>query len=65
MGNPTVQWAEGSDDDRDKADDTEAHGSVDQTFAERRLRRWLKGMFGGKAERQDTPGGEPGDREET
>jgi hypothetical protein len=64
MGNRTMLWAEGSDDDRDKAEDTEAHGSVDETFAERRLRRWLKGMFGGKLERQDRPGDEPGNREE-
>ena len=42
-----VVWAEATDDDRDEAGDTEAHGSVDETFASRRLRRWLKGMFGG------------------
>jgi hypothetical protein len=61
MGNASVLWTEASDDDRHKAaDDTEAHGSVDATFAERRLRRWLKGMFGGRPE-QD----EPGDREES
>jgi hypothetical protein len=64
MGHAAVLWAESSDDDRDKADDTEAHGAVDETFAERRLRRWLRGMFGGKLERQD-PGDEPGDREES
>jgi hypothetical protein len=61
MGSAPLLWTEASDDDRDKAEDTEAHGSVDETFAERRLRRWLKGMFGGRQERQD----EPGDREET
>ena len=27
---------------------TEAHGAVDEAFASRRLRRWLKGMFGGE-----------------
>jgi hypothetical protein len=64
MSHAAVLWAESSDDDRDKADDTEAHGAVDETFAERRLRRWLRGMFGGKLERQD-PGDERGDREET
>ena len=43
-----VVWAEAPDDDRDEAADTEAHGEVDETFASRRLRRWLKGMFGGE-----------------
>jgi hypothetical protein len=42
-----VLWAEASDDDPDEGIDTEAHGEVDETFASRRLRRWLKGMFGG------------------
>jgi hypothetical protein len=41
-------WAaEVSDDDRDEAVDTVAHGEIDETFASRRLRRWLRGMFGG------------------
>jgi hypothetical protein len=40
-------WAEASDDDSDEAAEAEAHGGVDETFAARRLRRWLKGMFGG------------------
>ncbi|MDQ2966981.1 MAG: hypothetical protein M3R37_01510 [Actinomycetota bacterium] len=42
-----VVWAEAPDDDRDDPADTEAHGNVDETFASRRLSRWLKGMFGG------------------
>ena len=42
-----VVWAEAPEDDRDDAAETEAHGKVDETFASRRLRRWLKGMFGG------------------
>ncbi|HEY8726700.1 MAG TPA: hypothetical protein VIL91_08360 [Gaiellaceae bacterium] len=42
-----VVWAETPEDDRDDASETEAHGKVDETFASRRLRRWLKGMFGG------------------
>ena len=40
-----VVWAKTPEDDRDE--ETEAHGKVDETFASRRLRRWLKGMFGG------------------
>ncbi len=44
-----VLWAETpGDDDRDDLPDSEAHGDVDESFAARRLRRWLKGMFGGK-----------------
>ncbi|TML61715.1 MAG: hypothetical protein E6G18_02625 [Actinobacteria bacterium] len=42
-----VVWAESSDDDRVEPAETEAHGEVDETFASRRLRRWLRGMFGG------------------
>ena len=42
-----VVWAETPDDERDGAADTEAHGEVDETFASRRLKRWLLGMFGG------------------
>jgi hypothetical protein len=42
-----VVWAEASYDDGGEAPDTEAHGEVDETFASRRLRRWLRGMFGG------------------
>jgi hypothetical protein len=41
-----VFWAEAPEDDGHEAE-TEAHGEVDETFASRKLRRWLKGMFGG------------------
>ena len=41
-----VVWAETPEDEGDDAE-TEAHGEVDETFASRKLRRWLKGMFGG------------------
>jgi hypothetical protein len=41
-----VLWAEASDENEESAE-TEAHGEVDETFASRRLRRWLTGMFGG------------------
>ena len=43
-----VFWAEAPEDDSDESE-TEAHGEVDETFASRKLRRWLKGMFGGGA----------------
>jgi hypothetical protein len=49
MGSGSVLWAETPDDDGDEAE-TEAHGAVDESFAVRRLRRWLKGMFGGTHE---------------
>jgi hypothetical protein len=44
-----VVWAEIPDDDRGDAEAPEsaAHGAVDESFAARRLRRWIKGMFGG------------------
>jgi hypothetical protein len=41
-----VTWAEASD-ENEETTETEAHGEVDETFASRRLRRWLRGMFGG------------------
>jgi hypothetical protein len=43
-----VLWAESSDDSTDEDAETEAHGEIDETFAARRLGRWLRGMFGGK-----------------
>jgi hypothetical protein len=50
-----VLWAETPDDDREEAAaDTEAHGGVDETFASRRLKRWLRGMFGGPAPERPT-----------
>ena len=48
-----VFWADAPDDERDE--ETEAHGKVDETFASRRLRRWLKGMFGGGAAPEKPP----------
>jgi hypothetical protein len=49
-------WAEAQDDDdRAEAAETQAHGEVDETFASRRLRRWLKGMFGGSPEGSEPP----------
>ena len=54
MAGGSVLWAETPDDERDDTPESEAH--VDETFAVRRLRRWLKGMFGGKP-----PAAEPED----
>jgi len=54
----SVLWAE-TPDDGDENDDAQAHGAVDETFAARRLRRWIKGMFGGKPAPKDEPEREP------
>ena len=63
MSGGVVLWAGTPDEGHDApAPETEAHGDVDETFAARRLRRWLKGMFGGTpgaAEPQNEPGREP------
>lgn len=58
MAASSVVWAETPDDDREQQEnDTEAH--IDDTFAARRLRRWIKGMFGGKPQAAE-PGEQPG-----
>jgi len=60
MSGGAVLWAETPDDDRDETPDCEAHGDVDETFAARRLRRWIKGMFGGGVPAaEQAPGREP------
>ena len=44
MSSASVRWAETPDDERE----VEAHDAeVDESFAARRLRRWIAGMFGG------------------
>jgi hypothetical protein len=48
-----VLWAESSGDATDEDGETEAHGEIDETFAARRLGRWLRGMFGGKTADDD------------
>jgi hypothetical protein len=62
MGNGSVVWAESPGEDSDEAE-IQAHGEVDATFAERRLRRWLKGMFGGPARPQDEADEQEPDRD--
>jgi hypothetical protein len=63
MSGGSVLWAETPDDDREEAaPEAEAHGDVDDSIAARRLRRWLKGMFGGKPkESPGEPEGSPGE----
>jgi hypothetical protein len=57
-----VVWAEAPDDDRDDAAESEPLGEVDETFASRRLRRWLRGMFGGGQASEQQPGSDEHDR---
>ena len=47
-GGQSVAWAEPPDDSADNRPDTEAHRAREEEMAPRRLRRWLKGMFGGE-----------------
>jgi hypothetical protein len=55
MGAGSVLWAEIPDEDRNEAEETEAHGAVDESFSARRLRRWLGGMFGGTTADEPEP----------
>ena len=65
MNGDSVLWADVPEDEgNDDGPDCEAHGDVDESFAARRLRRWLKGMFGGgeAAPPRNGPGeGAPGE----
>ncbi len=61
MGGGSVLWAETPDDDRGEGGETEAHGAVDESFAARRLRRWIKGMFGGDEPKDEALDREPED----
>jgi hypothetical protein len=50
----SVLWSETPDEAGDEGERPEA-AEVDESFATRRLRRWLKGMFGGAAEPKVEP----------
>jgi hypothetical protein len=48
----SVRWAEPPDEERE----VEAHDAeVDESFAARKLRRWITGMFGGKPLSEEEP----------
>lgn len=52
MSGDSVLWAEAPDEHGDdEIPASKAQGDVDETFAARRLRRWLRGMFGGAVQR--------------
>jgi hypothetical protein len=53
MGGVSVVWAETPGDDREQQEENDTEAHVDETFAARRLRRWIKGMFGGTPEAGD------------
>jgi hypothetical protein len=48
VGGRSVLWAGRPDGPADDRPETEAHRALDDAVAQRRLRRWLKGMFGGE-----------------
>jgi hypothetical protein len=50
----SVLWSETPDETGEDAEGPEA-ADVDESFATRRLRRWIKGMFGGQPEPEDEP----------
>jgi hypothetical protein len=54
VGGRAVLWSEPSDDPADDRPETEAHRSLDEAVEQRRLRRWLKGMFGGERDARKT-----------
>jgi len=53
MSGGSVLWVETPDDERDDAEQAERPGDVDESFAARRLRRWIRGMFGGQPVESD------------
>jgi hypothetical protein len=52
MSGDSVRWADIPDEERE----VEGHDAeVDESFAARKLRRWLTGMFGGKPASSEGP----------
>ena len=49
----SVTWAEIPDGDAEDAQEETQEAEVDETLATRRLRHWLRGMFGGRADAPD------------
>lgn len=57
MSDAAVVWADSSGENEETgepAGETRG-GELDESFAARRLRRWLKGMFGGPPAEEDKP----------
>jgi hypothetical protein len=57
VSDASVLWSDPSGEDEEAAEpeSQQAGGELDETFATRRLRRWLKGMFGGPSSEEDEP----------
>jgi hypothetical protein len=51
----SVLWSETPDESREETERPDS-AEVDESFAQRRLRRWIKGMFGGKPKEDDDRG---------
>ena len=47
--NASVVWVETPDDDAAEDPREEREAEVDESLATRRLRHWLRGMFGGRS----------------
>jgi hypothetical protein len=58
-----VLWAETPDEDAPETPQPEAEGHVDDSFAARRLRRWIRGMFGGGAAKRPVRDGGQGEED--
>jgi hypothetical protein len=63
MSDASVVWSDPSGDEEASSDfeAQQAGGEIDETFAARRLRRWLKGMFGGGPADDPEPGADERD----
>jgi hypothetical protein len=61
VGGRSVTWAEPPDEPADNRPDTEAHRAREEAVAQRRLRRWLKGMFGGERDAEKNEPDRKGD----
>jgi hypothetical protein len=59
-----MHWAEASDEEEGEEPTEQRPGDVDESFAARRLRRWLQGMFGGPPRKRDEPREPEGERGE-
>jgi hypothetical protein len=55
VGSAPVVWAKTPEDEGAEVEGQEDSAEIDESFAVRRLRRWLSGMFGGEATRKEEP----------
>jgi hypothetical protein len=51
----SVTWAQPPENHQTDEEQNETPGEVDETFAVRRLRRWLQGMFGPSPKEREEP----------